>query len=152
MSIWRCEEGSRVQEFKGLRERRMGEKTKSFEEMAVFKRARALVSEIYAATRGASFAKDRGLVDQLRRASVSIISNIGERFERGGNPELIQFLYVSKGSCGEIRAQLMVALDQGYISKESYDALNDEARRIGAMISNLIVYLKKSHLKGVRYL
>jgi four helix bundle protein len=89
---------------------------KSFEETAVWKESRELVKAVYKLTNGLQFRKDHGLLDQVRRASVSILSNIAEGFERGSNAELIHFLYVAKGSAGELRAQMYVALDQGYIS------------------------------------
>ncbi|TAK06448.1 four helix bundle protein, partial [bacterium] len=90
---------------------------KSFEDLEVWKETRRLSKEIYAATQDAKFSKDFGLRDQIRRAAVSVMSNIAEGFERGGNQEFIQFLYIAKGSCGEVRSQLYVALDQGYIAR-----------------------------------
>jgi len=82
---------------------------KYFEDLEVWKEARRLTNEIYGATRNDGFSKDFGLRDQIQRAAVSIMSNIAEGFERGGNQEFIQFLYIAKGSCGEVRAQLHVA-------------------------------------------
>ena len=75
---------------------------KYFEDLDVWKEARRLTKEIYAATPDAKFSKDFGLRDQIRRAAVSVMSNIAEGFERGGNQEFIQFLYIAKGSCGEV--------------------------------------------------
>ena len=75
---------------------------KNFEELEIWKDSRALTRGIYQLTRDPKFSKDFGLRDQIRRASVSMMSNIAEGFERGGNQEFIQFLYVAKGSCGEI--------------------------------------------------
>ncbi|MGD0139698.1 MAG: four helix bundle protein [Tepidisphaeraceae bacterium] len=129
----------------------MGEPAKTFEDMAVFKRSRQLVNEVYQLTRQPDFRRDRGLVDQIRRAAVSILSNIAEGFERGGNVELIQFLYIAKGSCGEIRAQLMIAADQKYIDPQASARLNGDCRRISAMLSNLIAYLRRSPLRGPKY-
>ena len=129
----------------------MGEAAKTFEDMAIFKRSRELVNEVYQLTRQQDFRRDRGLVDQIRRAAVSILSNIAEGFERGGNVELIQFLYIAKGSCGEIRAQLMIAADQKYIDSQVSDRLNGDCRRISAMLSNLIAYLRRSPLRGPKY-
>jgi len=123
----------------------------SFEELAVFKRARALVNEVYQLTRQPEFRRDRGLVDQVRRAAVSILSNIAEGFERGGNVELIQFLYVAKGSCGEVRAQLMIAGDQQYFDAETHERLQGDCRRISAMLSNLIAYLRRSSMRGPKH-
>ena len=73
--------------------------------------------QIYEFTRNERFKKDFGLVDQMRRAGVSISSNIAEGFERGSKKEFIQFLYRAKGSAGELRSQLYTALDLGYIDR-----------------------------------
>lgn len=89
-----------------------GNAAESFEELHIYQRARELTNSIYALTRSEIFARDRGLVDQIRRAAVSIMSNIAEGFERGATTEFIQFLYIAKGSCGEVRAQLRIAKDQ----------------------------------------
>ena len=89
-----------------------------FEDIESWKKARALTNEIYQATASGQFVRDFGLKDQIRRASVSVLSNIAEGFERGGDKEFLQFLAVAKGSCGEVRAQLYVALDQGYLSAD----------------------------------
>ncbi|MGA2442370.1 MAG: four helix bundle protein [Tepidisphaeraceae bacterium] len=129
----------------------MGESAKTFEELAVFVRSRTLVNEVYRLTRHPEFRRDRGLVDQIRRAAVSILSNIAEGFERGGNVELIQFLYIAKGSCGEVRAQLMIAADQKYIDPQAAARLHGDCRRIIAMLSNLIAYLRRSPLRGPKY-
>jgi four helix bundle protein len=129
----------------------MKEGTSAFEELAVYQRARALTNEVYRLTRAGCFARDWGLIDQMRRAAVSILSNIAEGFERGGNPEFIQFLYVAKGSCGEVRAQLMIAADQKYIDSPTHDRLQGDCRRISAMLANLITYLRRSPMKGAKF-
>jgi four helix bundle protein len=118
-----------------------GKAAESFEELHVYQRARELTNGIYAATREGTFARDYGLVDQVRRAGVSIMSNIAEGFERGSTTEFIQFLYVAKGSCGEVRAQLAIASDQGYLKMSDYDRLHDLARRVRGMLSNFIAHL-----------
>ena len=89
--------------------------------------------------------------DQIRRASISILSNIAEGFERGGDREFLQFLAVAKGSCGEVRAQLYIATDQGYLSQDLFDRLFNEADEIGRLISGLMKYLNRSELKGSKY-
>lgn len=83
---------------------------RSFEELHVYQRARDLANAVYAITRTGPFARDFGLADQIRRAAVSVMPNIAEGFERGTSTEFIQFLYIAKGSCGEVRAQLQLAL------------------------------------------
>jgi four helix bundle protein len=90
-------------------------------------------------------------VDQIRRAAVSVMSNIAEGFERGSTTELVQFLYIAKGSCGEVRAQLMIASDQGYIGPGEYARLRDLARRVSGMLSNFVAYLQKSGYRGEKY-
>src|SRR6266498_2418755 len=89
----------------------------SFEELRVWQKARELANVIYVATRQGGFVRDHGLVDQIRRAAVSVLSNIAEGFERGSYTEFIQFLYIAKGSCGEVRAQLYIARDQEYLAE-----------------------------------
>jgi four helix bundle protein len=129
----------------------MAGKVRDFEDLDVFQKARELAGQIYTITGQGRFSRDFGLVDQMRRAAVSVISNIAEGFERGGNPELIQFLYIAKGSCGELRAQLIIALDQGYVTKETYDPLVDMARHVSIMLKNLAAYLKKSAYRGPKH-
>ncbi len=111
---------------------------------------------VHALTRSGPIAKDYGLADQMRRSAVSIVSNIAEGFERQSNAEFIRFLYMAKGSCGELRAQALVALDEGYWSKQEHQEINDRCRKLSAGISNLIAYLEKSevtrrqNVKGVK--
>jgi len=123
-------------------------KVKKFEEIQSWKKARTLTNEVYRSTLAGNFAKDFGLRDQMRRAAVSILSNIAEGFERGGDKEFIQFLSVAKGSAGELRAQLYVALDQSYISQERFDFLARETMEISQLISGFIRYLKQSDMRG----
>ncbi len=124
---------------------------KYFEDLEVWKSARTLTRRIYALTVKASFSKDFGLRDQIRRASVSIMSNIAEGFERGGTQEFIQFLSIAKGSCGEVRCQLYIASDQDYLDKEEGIKLIDECRRLSIMINNLMEYLKGAGYKGAKF-
>jgi four helix bundle protein len=124
---------------------------KNFEDFEIWKEARALTREIYQLTRDSKFSKDFDLRNQIRRAAVSIMSNIAEGFERGGNQEFVQFLYVAKASCGEVRSQLYVALDQSYVAPKDCDDVSKSFRRLSIMISNLIDYLKRSGMKGAKY-
>ena len=119
-----------------------------FEDIEVWQKARELTREIYVLSNEGLFARDFGLRDQIRRASVSIMSNIAEGFERGSNKEFIQYLYIAKGSAGEVRAQLYVALDQIYINQAKFNSLNKNATEISRMLSGLINYLNKSNFKG----
>ncbi len=122
-----------------------------FEDFEIWKEARRLTNRIYRITRNHAFSKDYGLCDQIRRASVSVMSNIAEGYERGGNQEFIQFLSIAKGSCGEVRAQLYIALDQKYVDVEESDLLIDDFRKLSIMIHNFMNYLKTTPYKGVKY-
>jgi four helix bundle protein len=126
-------------------------KIKGFEDIDSWKKARTLTKELYRITSTGQFARDFGLKDQIRRAAVSILSNIAEGFERGGDKEFVQFLAMAKGSCGEVRAQLYVALDQGYFSLAEFDTLAGTAAEVGQLISGFIKYLKQSDFRGNRY-
>ena len=124
---------------------------RKFEEIESWRKARTLTNEIYQATSSGKFFRDFGLKDQIRRASVSILSNIAEGFERGGDKEFSQFLGIAKGSCGEVRAQLYVALDQGYLSQEIFDSLSTKAVEVSELLSGFIRYLKGSPFRGNKY-
>ena len=126
-------------------------KINKFEDIESWKRARRLTKEIYEVTAAGRFAHDFGLKDQIRRASVSILSNIAEGFERGGDKEFLQFLSLAKGSCGEARAQLYVALDQQYITNVQFDALSAAAMEVSQLLAGLMKYLRESTLKGNKY-
>ena len=126
-------------------------KIRKFEDLESWKKARKLTNTIYEATGTGTFTRDFGLKDQIRRASVSILSNIAEGFERGGDKEFLQFLAVAKGSCGEVRAQLYIAVDQGYLSQDLFERLSNNADEIGRLISGLMKYLSSSELKGSKY-
>ncbi|MES2429672.1 MAG: four helix bundle protein [Bacteroidota bacterium] len=90
------------------------------------------------------------LVGQMEGSSGSIMDNIAEGFERGTKLEFIQFLGYSKGSCGELRAQLYRAFDRKYISQEEFDDFCSLATRISAMIQKFIEYLQQTNIKGLR--
>jgi four helix bundle protein len=125
---------------------------KNFEDLNVWKQARQLTQEVYRLTKTEKFLKDFGLRDQIRRAAISVMSNIAEGFERGGNQEFVQFLYVAKASCGEVRSQLYVSLDQGYATANESEKLIQLFRRLSSMISNLITYLRESDMKGEKFI
>jgi len=124
---------------------------KNFEELEIWKQARTLTGKIYKLTRDGPFAKDFGLCSQIQRASVSVMSNIAEGYERGGNQELIQFLAIAKGSCGEVRCQLYVAVDQGYVNQEEAVGLIDQHRKLSIMLHKFMEHLKGSSFKGQKY-
>ena len=122
-----------------------------FEDIEAWQKARELTREVYAASNTGLFAKDYGLRDQIRRAAVSIMSNIAEGFERGGDKEFGQFIAQAKGSSAEVRAQLYVALDQGYIDKLAFDRLAKLTIQINRMLAGLMKYLRNSEFKGSKY-
>ena len=122
-----------------------------FEDIEAWKKTRLLVNVIYKMTAAGEFARDYGLKDQIRRAAVSVLSNISEGFEREGNTEFCRFLTIAKGSCGEVRAQLYVALDQRYITAEQFDSTARQAVEVSRMISGLIKYLHQSELRGPKF-
>lgn len=120
---------------------------KHFEELDVWQMARELVNHIY----DMDVKQDLGLRDQIRRASVSVMSNIAEGFERNGNNEFIQFLYIAKGSCGEVRCQLYISQDRMYLSPEKAHALIRKATDISIRLANLIKHLRNSGMSGPKY-
>ena len=122
-----------------------------FEDIEAWQLAREMTKMIYAISNDGAFAGDFGLRDQIRRASVSIMSNIAEGFERGGDKEFFQFVSLAKGSSGEVRAQLYVALDAGYIDQQTFSRLSDMATQINRMLAGLMKYLRSSELKGSKY-
>jgi|SRR6185503_685721 len=124
---------------------------KTFEDIEAWQQSRKLTKSIYEITSQGTFARDFGLHDQIRKASVSIMSNIAEGFERSGTKEFIQFLATAKGSAGEVRAQLYVALDQGYVEQRDFNELNQSIIKISRMLSGLMTYLKRTSFKGTKF-
>ncbi len=119
-------------------------KIEKFEDLDAWRKARELAKSVYAVTNEGSFSRDFGLRDQIRRAAVSVMSNMAEGFERGGDVELRRFLLISKGSAGEVRAQLYVALDAGMIDKVQFDSLYKLSVDVASIIAGLIRYLNKA--------
>jgi four helix bundle protein len=118
-------------------------KFKSFEEITSWQKARQLNKKIYLITEAEAFKKDFDLARQIRRCSVSISSNIAEGFERNTDKEFAHFLFVAKGSAGEVRSQLYLALDLNYINQEVFDELLAEITEISRLLSGFIKYLNK---------
>ena len=108
-----------------------------FEDLVAWQKARQLTMAIYGATREGLFSKDFSLRDQIRGASSSIMSNIAEGFERGGRPEFHQFLVIVKGSCAEVRSQLYVAIDAGYLKETEFLRLQSLAVEVAKIVSAL---------------
>ena len=124
---------------------------RDFEELAIFQKARELSAKIYPVTRRGEFKYDSRFVQQIRAAAGSIMDNIAEGFERGGNKEFLNFLYIAKGSCGEVRSQLIRANDVGYLTPEEYNELYTECRKLSAGIMNFIKEIKASDITGAKY-
>ena len=124
---------------------------KTFEEIDAWQKSRELTKQVYRITAEGIFARDYGLKDQIRRAAVSIMSNIAEGFERSGTGEFTQFLATAKGSAGEVRSQLYVALDQGYLQQSVFDTLSASATEISRMLSGLMSYLRRSGIRGTKF-
>ena len=121
---------------------------KTFEEINAWQNARVLVKDVYALTRCGDFCKDYGLKDQIQRSAVSICSNIAEGFERRGNKELINFLWIAKGSAAEVCSQLYNARDLGYITDEQFKTIYDSSKQIGGMLFNLISSLSSDERRN----
>ena len=115
----------------------MSNRIEKFEDFVAWQKARTLTAEIYKVTGCGKFARDFGLRDQIRRASVSIMSNIAEGFERGRASEFHQFLSIAKTSCAEVRAQLYVGLDVGHLTNEEFNALMSRAVELGRIIGGV---------------
>ena len=119
-------------------------KINRFEELEVWQFSRTLIKEIYKVTNEGQFKKDFALRDQMRRASISIMSNIAEGFERKTKNELIHFLFISKGSSGEVRSQLYVSLDLDYLTNKQFSELFELAEKVTRSLSGFIKYLNST--------
>jgi four helix bundle protein len=116
-------------------------KFSSFEEINSWQKSRIFNKRIYQITENSNFKKDFDLVRQIRRASISISSNIAEGFERNTDKEFIYFLYVAKASAGEVRSQIYLAFDLEYIAKQEFDELLESVTEISKLLSGFIKYL-----------
>jgi four helix bundle protein len=114
-----------------------------FEDLVAWQKARSLTKAIYQETRRGDFAKDFGLANQIQRAAVSVMSNIAEGFDRGRRAEFHQFLSVAKASCAEVRSQLYVALDAGYLHKSAFDKLLAQAEEVSRVLGGLKVAVQE---------
>jgi len=124
---------------------------KSFEELTIWQLSRDFCKDIFRITNYEQFSKDFSLKDQIKSSSGSIMDNIAEGFERNGNKEFTQFLYIAKGSCGEARSQLYRALDFKYIAEEEFNILKQRTIQLSSSIGSFIKYLKQSELTGIKY-
>lgn len=124
---------------------------KKFEEIISWREARELNKVVGKLIDDKRFENNFRLINQIEGSAGSIMDNIAEGFERGGNREFIQFLYISKGSCGELRSQLYRALDRNYITSGEFELIASHAMKISSLIQKLINYLDTSSLKGNKY-
>lgn len=119
-------------------------KANSFEDLKAWQLARELVRDVYLLTNETGFDKDRALKDQLRRAAVSGMANIAEGFERGSAQEFIRFLYMVRGSAGEVRSHLYVAKDLNYIEQPSFERIQKQAIGVSRIVYSFIRSLEAS--------
>ena len=127
-------------------------KAKKFEDLTIFQTARNLCKEVYAITKEGGFHKDTRFVQQIRASAGSVMDNIAEGYERDGNKEFINFLYIAKGSCGEVRSQIIRASDAGFIDNETATRLYNDCINLSKAIAKLISSLKKSPITGLKNL
>lgn len=124
---------------------------KKFEELICWQKARELTRGVYKICRYVEMARDRGLCDQIQRAAVSVMSNIAEGFERGTKQELINYFYIAKGSCAEVRCQLHVAADVGYVDAATFRNIYGLADESGKLIESFINRVKANSHSGLQY-
>ena len=122
-----------------------------FADLGIYRKATLLAKQAYDITRVGESRYDPSFVQQIRAAAGSICDNIAEGFERQGNKEFVNFLYISKGSCGEVRSQLNRALDVDFISQDTYNQMYNDCRILSSGILNMINSLKIADIKGTRY-
>lgn len=122
-----------------------------FEDLVIWQQARKLSNEVYEITKSGDFRYDTRFVQQIRAAVGSVMDNIAEGFERDGNKEFIQFLYIAKGSCGEVRSQHYRAFDAKFIDEETFKSMLNESLSLNKGILNFIKALKASEIKGPKY-
>lgn len=120
----------------------MSKSISRFEDLVAWQKARTLTNMIYRATKEGRFSKDFGLASQIQRAAVSIMSNIAEGFERSRSGEFHQFLSIAKGSCAELRSQLYVAFDAGYLNEKRFTDLLATAEEVARIVGGLRVAIE----------
>jgi four helix bundle protein len=126
-------------------------KIERFEDIIARQKARILCKLIKSFTKKTDFSKDFKLSGQMLDSSGSIMDNIAEGFERGGNKEFTQFLFISKGSCGETRSQLYRALDSDYINENEFNEAYNQADEIARLLEGFIKYLQTTEIKGRKF-
>ncbi len=122
-----------------------------FEDLRIWLESRELVQQVYQLTAKLPRQESFGLSSQMRRAAVSVMSNIAEGFERGSNTEFIQFLFIARSSSGELRSQCYVASDLKYGTEAEIQNIRDRCERLSRRIQALVEYLKSSEIKGQKF-
>ena len=122
-----------------------------FQDLEAWTKARELTKKVYEISSKEPFNRDFALCNQIRRAVISIVSNIAEGFGRDGDKEFVQFLSVAKGSCFEVYAQIYVALDQNYIDEKGFEEIAEQIEEVSRIIGGLMKYLHQSDLKGNKF-
>lgn len=123
----------------------------TFEQIISWQEARLLNKKIGKLIDDGTFKTSFRLINQIEGSAGSVMDNIAEGFERGGNKEFIQFLYIAKASCAELRSQLYRSLDRKYIIETEFEDLSIHAKKISSLIQKLISYLEQSETKGIKY-
>jgi four helix bundle protein len=121
---------------------------RTFEDLIVWQKSIAFVKQVYLVTAEGTLRRDFGLRDQLRRAAVSIPTNIAEGFERSSRKEYLLFLNIAKGSAGEVRSLCRVSFDVGYFSQSTYDDLRERSMVISRSLYNQIQAIKRAPVKS----
>ena len=124
---------------------------KRFEDLPIWQEARDYSKKVFWASKEGEFSKEYRLCSQIRASSGSIMDNIAEGFERDGNGEFKQYLFIAKGSCGETRSQIYRAYDYGFLDENTFKELKNQSVEISQSISNFIDYLQNTDIKGLKY-
>ena len=127
-------------------------KVQNFEDLVIYQKSCDWAEQVYQITRTGEFKFDTRFVQQIRASSGSVSDNIAEGFERQGNKEFINFLYIAKGSCGEMRSQVIRAHRVGFIDDETYNQMYTDCKKLSAAILKFIQSLKASDVSGSRYM
>ena len=124
---------------------------KRFEDLPIWQEARVFSKRVFEVSKKGDFAKEYRLCSQIHASSGSIMDNIAEGFERDGNGEFKQYLFIAKGSCGETRCQIYRAYDYGFLDENTFEELKNQSVEISQSISNFIDYLQNTEIRGLKY-
>lgn len=124
---------------------------RTFKDIKAWEKAVQLAKWIYQYSGTSQFSKDKALLYQIRKAVLSIASNISEGFEREGNKEFIQFLSIAKGSAGEVQTQVRIAYEVGYLSTEEFNHLDELCTEVICLIAGFMRYLRTSRFEGQKF-